>query len=102
MPVFKPFKAFRPKSDLAKQIAAYPYDVINSDEARNIVKDNPLSFLRVGKPEVDLAKDVDLYDSSVYLKGKENLINLIKDGNLIEDSSSNFYVYAQTMNGRTQ
>jgi len=102
MPVFKPFKAFRPKSDLAKQIAAYPYDVINSDEARNIVKDNPLSFLRVGKPEVDLAKDVDLYDSSVYLKGKENLNNLIKDGNLIEDSSSNFYVYAQTMNGRTQ
>jgi len=102
MPVFKPFNAFRPKSNLAKQIAAYPYDVINSDEAREIVKNNPLSFLRVGKPEVDLAKDINLYDPSVYLKGKENLNNLIKDGNLIEDSTANYYVYAQTMNGRTQ
>ena len=102
MPIFKPFNAFRPKSELAKQIASYPYDVINSDEAREIVKDNPLSFLRVGKPEVDLAKDISLYDPSVYLKGKENLNNLIKDGNLIQDSNSDYYVYAQTMNGRTQ
>lgn len=102
MPIFKPFKAFRPKAELAKQVAAYPYDVINSDEAREFVKDNPLSFLRVGKPEVDLPKDIDLYDPKVYFKGKENLENLIKDGNLVEDSNKSFYVYAQTMNGRTQ
>ncbi len=102
MPIFKPFKAFRPKAELAKQIAAYPYDVINSEEARELVKDNPLSFLRVGKPEVDLPIDIDLYDEKVYQKAKENLENLIKDGNLVEDSSNSFYVYAQTMNGRTQ
>jgi uncharacterized protein (DUF1015 family) len=102
MPVFRPFKAFRPKSELAKDIAAYPYDVINSDEARELVKNNPLSFLHVGKPEVDLPKEVDLYNAQVYNKGKENLNNLIKDGNLIEDSTENYYIYAQTMNGRTQ
>lgn len=102
MPIFKPFKAFRPKPELAKQIAAYPYDVINSEEARELVKDNPLSFLRVGKPEVDLPSDVDLYDAQVYQKGKENLNNLINNGQLVEDSKSSFYVYAQTMNGRTQ
>lgn len=102
MPIFKPFKAFRPRAEIAKQVAAYPYDVINSDEARELVKDNPLSFLRVGKPEVDLPKDIDLYDPKVYQKGKENLENLIKDGNLVEDSNNSFYVYAQTMNGRTQ
>ena len=102
MPVFKPFKAYRPKPNLAKDIAAYPYDVVNSDEARELVKNNPLSFLRVGKPEVDLPNDVSLYDESVYNKGKENLDNLIKNGNLVEDSSEDYYVYAQTMNGRTQ
>lgn len=102
MPVFRPFKAFRPKSELAGKIAAYPYDVVNSDEAREIVKDNPLSFLRVGKPEVDLDKSVDLYSDQVYKKGKENLHKLIDDGNLIEDSEESLYIYAQTMDGRTQ
>lgn len=102
MPVFRPFKAFRPKSELAKAIAAYPYDVVNSDEARELVKDNPLSFLRVGKPEVDLPKDIDLYDAKVYNQGKENLNKLISDGNLVEDKSDSYYIYAQTMNGRTQ
>lgn len=102
MPVFKPFKAFRPKPEFAGKIAAYPYDVVNSEEAREIVKDNPLSFLRVGKPEVDLEPYVDLYSDQVYQKGKENLHKLIDDGNLIEDSEESFYIYAQTMDGRTQ
>jgi uncharacterized protein (DUF1015 family) len=102
MPIFKPFKAFRPKPELAKQIAAYPYDVINSDEARELVKDNPLSFLRVGKPEVDLPTHIDLYDAQVYQKGKENLNNLIINNELVEDNKHSYYVYAQTMNGRTQ
>lgn len=102
MPVFRPFQAFRPKPELAGQIAAYPYDVVNSDEAREIVKDNPLSFLRIGKPEVDLDPSVDLYSEQVYNQANQNLQQLIKDGNLVEDSGNYMYVYAQSMDGRTQ
>ena len=102
MAVFKPFKAFRPTSNKAKDVAAYPYDVVNSDEAREIVKGNPDSFLRVGKPEVDLDPTISLYDAEVYAKGKENLGRLIDDGIIVEDASPCFYVYSLTMNGRTQ
>lgn len=102
MAVFKPFKAWRPKPEEAGQIAAKPYDVLNSDEAREEVKGNPLSFLHIGKPEVDLDPSVDLYDDKVYNKGKENLDKLCKEGHLVEEPEPRFYVYAQTMNGRTQ
>lgn len=102
MAVFKPFKAFRPTSEKAKDVAAYPYDVINSDEARELVKNNTDSFLRVGKPEVDLDPSISLYDEKVYKKGKENLNNLIEKGILVEDEKPAFYVYSLTMNGRTQ
>lgn len=102
MAVFKPFKAFRPTSNKAKDVAAYPYDVVNSDEAREIVKGNPDSFLRVGKPEVDLDPNISLYDAKVYAKGKENLDRLVSDGILVEDATPCFYVYSLTMNGRTQ
>ena len=102
MPVFKPFKAFRPTSELAGQIAALPYDVMNSDEARAEVAKNPKSFLHVGKPEVDLDPSVDLYDPKVYQTGSDNLQNYISNGEIVEDSTPSFYVYAQTMDGRTQ
>lgn len=102
MAVFKPFKAYRPKKGEAEKIAAYPYDVVNSEEAREITTKNPMSFLRVGKPEVDLDPSVNLYDPQVYEKGKENLHRLINDGHLVEDTEACFYVYAQTMDGRTQ
>ncbi|MFA7327576.1 MAG: DUF1015 family protein [Candidatus Kapaibacterium sp.] len=102
MAVFKPFKAFRPTSNKAKDVAAYPYDVVNSDEAREIVKGNPDSFLRVGKPEVDLDPNISLYDAKVYAKGKENLDRLVNDGILVEDATPCYYVYSLTMNGRTQ
>ncbi|MER3329624.1 MAG: DUF1015 domain-containing protein, partial [Candidatus Kapaibacterium sp.] len=102
MAVFKPFKAFRPTSNKAKDVAAYPYDVVNSDEAREIVEGNPDSFLRVGKPEVDLDPNLSLYDEKVYAKGKENLNRLISDGIIVEDATPCFYVYSLTMNGRTQ
>lgn len=102
MAVFRPFKAFRPKPEEAGNIAAKPYDVLNSQEAREEVKGKPLSFLHVGKPEVDLEPSIDLYDPRVYQKAKENLHRLIDDGHLVEDSEPCFYVYAQTMNGRTQ
>ena len=102
MAVFRPFKAFRPKPELAGDIASKPYDVLNSEEAREEVKGKPLSFLHVGKPEIDLDPAIDHYDPKVYAKGKEDLLKLISDGNLVEDPEPYLYVYAQTMDGRTQ
>lgn len=102
MAIYRPFKAFRPKPEFAAEVAAKPYDVLNSEEAREEVKGLPLSFLHVGKPEIDLDPKVNLYDAAVYAKAKENLWNLINKGVLKEDPEPYFYVYAQTMNGRTQ
>ncbi|MDR1123235.1 MAG: DUF1015 domain-containing protein, partial [Elusimicrobiota bacterium] len=97
----KPFKALRPAKD-ADKIACLPYDVISSAEAREMAKGNPISFLHVDKPEIDLPADIDLYDPRVYAKGRENLDNFAKQGILIEEDKPDFYVYAQKMNGRTQ
>jgi uncharacterized protein (DUF1015 family) len=102
MAVYRPFKAYRPKKEYAAEVAAKPYDVLNSDEAREEVKGHPLSFLHIGKPEVDLDPSINLYDSHVYLKAKENLQKLIDDNVITQDKEDFFYIYAQTMNGRTQ
>ena len=102
MSTIRPFKAFRPRPDVAGEVAAKPYDVLNSDEARSEVRGHPLSFLHVGKPEVDLDPAIDLHDQRIYAKGRENLQTLIRDGALVEDPVPSLYVYAQTMNGRTQ
>jgi uncharacterized protein (DUF1015 family) len=97
-----PFKGFRPLPQYAQAVAARPYDVLNSDEARTEAADNPISFLHVGKPEIDLPTEINLYDERVYQKGKENLQKLISDGILKEDSQPSLYVYAQTMGNHTQ
>jgi len=102
MATLRPFKGYRPLPQYAAQVAAKPYDVLNSEEARIEVKGKPLSFLHVGKPEVDLPPDVHLYDERVYRKGKENLEKLIRDGILAEEASPALYIYAQTMHGHTQ
>jgi uncharacterized protein (DUF1015 family) len=102
MAIFKPFKAFRPPYDKAKDVASLPYDVMNSDEAREVKERNPNSFIRIGKPEVDLDNGVDLYSGTVYEKGRDNLQDFIKQGLLKEDEKESFYLYAQTMDGRTQ
>ena len=102
MPEFRSFKAFRPKQEFAQKVASKPYDVLNSDEAREEVKNNPLSFLRIGKPEVDLDPSIDLHDPRVYAKGKENLQKLIDDKVLVQDEDNHIYLYSQTMNDRTQ
>jgi uncharacterized protein (DUF1015 family) len=98
----RPFKGFRPLPELAARVAAKPYDVLNSDEARAEAAGNPVSFLHVGKPEIDLPPGTDLYDERVYQKGKENLRKLIADGILKEDEHPCLYLYAQTMNDHTQ
>ena len=102
MSTFKPFKAVRPVPEKAKAIASLPYDVMDSDEARAEVKKNPLSFIHVEKPEVDLPLGTDLYDPAVYAKAKENLYNYITDGHMIQDEKPMFYIYRQTMDGRSQ
>lgn len=102
MAVIRPFKGIRPIKELADKIAALPYDVMDSDEAREMVKDNPYSFLHVDKAEVDLPKDIDVYDDRVYEKAKENLEKMIEEGYYIEDEKPKFYIYRQVMNGRSQ
>ena len=96
------FKGFRPKKEFAARIASFPYDVINSSEARELVQGNDLSFLRVVKPEVDLPPDTDLYSEEVYQKGLSNLQEMISEGIFKQDEDARLYVYAQTMNGKTQ
>jgi uncharacterized protein (DUF1015 family) len=102
MSVFKPFKGFRPQKTFVHLVASRPYDVLDSDEARKEVEGNPYSFLHVVKPEVDLPADVDLHSEIVYNKAKSNLEKLIADGMFVQDSKPMFYVYAQTMKGKTQ
>ncbi len=102
MATFKPIKVIRPVPEYAHKVAALPYDVMNSSEAREVVKGNPYSFLHVDKAEIDLPETVDIYDEKVYLKAKENLEKLVDDGICIDDDKAKFYIYRQIMNGRAQ
>lgn len=102
MAVIRPFKGIRPIKELANKIAALPYDVMDSDEAREMVKGNPYSFLHVDKAEIDLPNDIDAYDDRVYEKAKENLDKMIEKGYYIEDEKTKFYIYRQVMKGRSQ
>ncbi len=102
MAVFKSFRALRPVPEKAADVAALPYDVMNSEEARHEVKDKPYSFLHVDKAEVDLPADIDIYDEKVYLKARANLDALEGDGIFKQDDAPCFYIYRQIMNGRSQ
>jgi uncharacterized protein (DUF1015 family) len=102
MATVRPFRGYRPLPEYASHVAARPYDVLSSEEARVEAAGNPVSFLHVGKPEIDLPPGTDLYDESVYRKGKENLQRLIDQGILREDDQPCFYLYAQTMGEHTQ
>ncbi|MCH5170032.1 MAG: DUF1015 domain-containing protein [Oscillospiraceae bacterium] len=102
MAVLRPFKAIRPTNEMAEKVGALPYDVMNSYEAREMVKGNPYSFLHIDKAEIDLPKDTYIYDEKVYEKAKENLEKLITDGVLVQDSKPMLYIYRQIMNGRAQ
>ncbi len=102
MAYFRAFQAIRPKKEYAHKVAALPYDVMNSEEAREMVKDNPYSFLHVDKAEIDLPADTYLYDACVYAKAAENLRALVADGICSKDTAPCFYIYRQIMNGRSQ
>ncbi|MGL4773215.1 MAG: DUF1015 domain-containing protein [Clostridium sp.] len=102
MAVVRPFKAFRPAKELASKIAALPYDVMDSDEAREMVKGNPYSFLHVDKAEIDLDPSIDPYSEVVYKKARENMDKMIEDKWYVEEEKPCYYVYRQVMNGRGQ
>ena len=102
MSIVRPFKAIRPAPDLAAQVAALPYDVMNSQEAREMVVGNPHSFLHVDKAEIDLDPAIDLYDKRVYEKARDNLNKMIADGVFVAEDKPCLYIYRQEMDGREQ
>ena len=102
MALIRPFRAVRPDEALADKIAALPYDVMNTEEAREMVKGNPYSFLHIDKAEIDLDPDVDPHSSKVYEKAKENLDRMIDDGSFIRDDNPCLYIYRLIRNGKAQ
>lgn len=102
MAIIKPFKALRPATKLAEQVAAKPYDVLNSEEARAEANNNPFSFLHITKAEIDLPPGIHVYSKLVYEKAKQNLDRFIHDGILFHEGKPCYYIYQLVMNGRSQ
>jgi uncharacterized protein (DUF1015 family) len=102
MAILKAFRGLRPPVEIVKQLASRPYDVLNSEEARIEAKDNPYSLLRVTKAEIDLPVGVDVHGQEVYNKVVENFAAFKNNKWLVQDTKEKLYIYAQTMDGRTQ
>lgn len=102
MAIIKPFKGIRPPKELVEQVASRPYDVLNSEEAREEAKGNEKSLYHIIKPEIDFPAGTDEHDPKVYEKAAENFQMFQDKGWLVQDGKENYYVYAQTMNGKTQ
>jgi uncharacterized protein (DUF1015 family) len=102
MAIIKPFKGVRPPKELAQKVASRPYDVLNSVEAREEAKGNNYSLLRIIKPEIEFPENTDEHSPEVYDKAVENFKMFQSEDWLVQDKKDCLYVYAQTMNGRTQ
>ncbi len=102
MKLIKPFRGLRPTRELASQVASHPYDVLSREEAYELSKDNPLSFLHINKPEIDLDTSIDVHDPRVYEKAAENLQRFISEGILQQDGEEKLYVYKQIMGAHEQ
>jgi uncharacterized protein (DUF1015 family) len=100
--IVRPFRGLRPKADKAKQVASPPYDVLNTEEAREMARGNPYSFLRVNKAELEFDDGIDAYSEEVYSRAKENLQKFQDDGVMVRDPEQSFYLYRLTMNNRSQ
>ncbi len=100
--IVKPFKGIRPPKALVEQVASRPYDVLNSEEARAEAEGNEKSLYHIIKPEIDFPVGTDEHDERVYAKAAENFQKFQDNGWLVQDAEDKYYVYAQTMNGRTQ
>jgi uncharacterized protein (DUF1015 family) len=102
MPLIKPFTGLRPAPGRAFEVAAPPYDVMSTSEARRMVEGRPYSFLHISRPEVNLPEDTDPYSRQVYAKARENLHRLIAHGVLIRDQVPCYYIYRLTMGAHVQ
>ena len=102
MATVKPFRGFRPPKNLVEQVESRPYDVLNSEEARAEAGDNEKSLYHIIKPEIDFEPGTSEYDPRVYEKAAENFKKFKENGWLVQDAEDHYYIYAQTMNGKTQ
>ena len=102
MAVLKPFKGLRPPKEIARQLAARPYDVMNSDEARKEAEGNPYSLLYITRPEINFPSNIDEHAPEVYLNAREVFDTFKANNWLVQDHEEKLYIYAQTMEGRTQ
>ncbi len=102
MAIVRPFKAIRPKPELAEQVVSLPYDVMNRKEAAAMAVNNPISFLHICRSEIDLPEEDNSYDDSVYQKARENLDRFLEEGVLLQEEEPTFYLYKQTMGKNIQ
>ena len=102
MAVIRPFRALRPRADRAQLVASVPYDVVNTDEARALAEGNPLSFLHVSRPEIDLPPDTDIHSDAVYRKAVENFETLIASCPLEKEAEPSLYLYRLIMGEHEQ
>lgn len=102
MATVRPFRGFRPASEIAEKIASLPYDVMDTEEARSKIAENQYSFLTVTKSEATLPQGTDPYSDAVYAKARENLVNYAKSGKMKQDKTPCFYIYRQRMNQHIQ
>ncbi|HUQ34597.1 MAG TPA: DUF1015 family protein [Pyrinomonadaceae bacterium] len=102
MAVIQPFRALRPPVDRVAEVASPPYDVVSTEEARSLARDNPLSFLHVSRPEIDLPEGTDLYSDAVYRKAADNFEKLVTECPLTEEETPSVYIYRLIMNGHEQ
>ena len=102
MALIRPFCGIRPRTDLASSIAALPYDVYTREEAYKAVKGQPLSFLKIDRPETQFPENTDMYSQPVYDCAKETLEHMIEDGSFVQDEEACFYLYSLTLEDRTQ
>ncbi len=102
MSLIRPFRGLRPKPECANDVVAPPYDVLNTQEARQRATGRPRSFLHISKPEIDLPADIDPFDAQVYAKGKENFAKMIAEQVLIRDAKPCYYAYRLVMGNHQQ
>ncbi|MCF6181573.1 DUF1015 domain-containing protein [Lutibacter sp.] len=102
MAIIKPFKGLRPPKKRIEEVASLPYDVMNAEEATKMAKGKDGSLLHITRAEIEFEPGTDPHEEKVYLKAKENFDKFQKQGILVQDNNAHYYIYAQTMNGKTQ
>ena len=102
MATVKPFRGLRPPQEIVSDLACLPYDVMNTEEAARMAEGKANSLLHITRAEIDCVQGVDNHSEEVYNKAVENFLAFQRKGWLVEDEEARFYIYAQTMKGRTQ